>query len=262
MYLDSETEKKLAGSLTAGNLVELLPYLPYLLFDFWELGTTPSMVSDLVRRHIPEPCKRRFLDLGCGKGAVSVTLAADFSASVTGIDIMQDFIAFAKMKAEEAGVSELCRFRIGDITREVYAENGYDCTILGAVGDVLGTPEQTVRLLKKTVVPGGFIIIDDAYLPDADATLAYQHQDYLQRKEWLAGFARCGVRLVEEISVEGHPAAESNASDMEKIRARAEELKVRYPERRNLFNTYVANQENEYHDLEQMLIGVVWLLQT
>ena len=33
MRLDPETEKKLAGSLTAGSMVVLIPYLPYLLSD-------------------------------------------------------------------------------------------------------------------------------------------------------------------------------------------------------------------------------------
>lgn len=39
----------------------------------------------------------------------------------------------------------------------------YDIVILGAVGDVLGNPEETISLLKKTVKKGGYIIIDDAY---------------------------------------------------------------------------------------------------
>ncbi len=32
-----------------------------------------------------------------------------------------------------------------------------------SVGDVLGTPEESIRKLKHTIKPGGYILIDDAY---------------------------------------------------------------------------------------------------
>ena len=48
-------EEKLAKSLTAGS-VELIPYLPYLLQDLWELGSSPKdmleMITDTVRREL------------------------------------------------------------------------------------------------------------------------------------------------------------------------------------------------------------------
>ena len=261
MRLDPEKERKLAGSLTAEDTA-LIPFLPYLLQDLWELGTSPRIVSTLVRRHIPEPSGKRFLDLACGKGAVSVTLAKDFKAQVTGIDILPDFISFAEQKAAQAGVASFCRFRTGDITKEVMTERAYDCVILGAAGDVLGTPEETVRLLGSTLRPGGRIIIDDAFLQDSDAEITYKNYTYLTRRQWQDVFDRCGVRCVEAVTEWEPTQAETNGSDMQNIRRRARELISRHPNCEALLASYVASQENEYRDLEEALTGVVWLLQS
>jgi SAM-dependent methyltransferase len=259
-HLDPETGKKLAGSLTALSTA-IIPYLPYLLIDLWELGTSPAMVCDLVRRHIPDASKRRFLDLGCGKGAVSVALAKEFAAMVTGIDAFPDFIAYAGQQAARSGVSELCHFRVGNITKDIHREQGYDCVVLGAVGDVLGPPRDAVRLLRQTVIPGGFIIIDDGYVSDPDAQVAYKNYAYPTREEWLEVFAAHDLCVIEEQEADDGQ-AESNASDLEKIRSRANELCVKFPEHKKLFESYVAAQTAECRDLESVVTGVLWLLRT
>ena len=43
----SDVEEKLAKSLTAES-VELIPYLPYLLQDLWELGSSPKDMIHLI----------------------------------------------------------------------------------------------------------------------------------------------------------------------------------------------------------------------
>ena len=42
-------------------------------------------------------------------------------------------------------------------------EKGFDIVILGAIGDVLGSPLETILKLKNTVKSRGYIFIDDAY---------------------------------------------------------------------------------------------------
>jgi len=44
-----EVEEKLAKSLT-GETTELIPYLPYLLQDLWELGSDPKEIIGLIRK--------------------------------------------------------------------------------------------------------------------------------------------------------------------------------------------------------------------
>ena len=72
--LTNETKEKLARSLS-WETIDLLPFLPYLLQDFWELGSDPGVMAELIHRYVHPSEKTRILDLACGKGAVSVKVA-------------------------------------------------------------------------------------------------------------------------------------------------------------------------------------------
>jgi ubiquinone/menaquinone biosynthesis C-methylase UbiE len=83
----------------------------------------------------------RVLDLGCGKGAVSVKLAAALKCNCYGIDGISEFIETSKEKAKEYGVDALCCFEVGDIREEVDAlEN----EITGAILVVRKLPSVSV----------------------------------------------------------------------------------------------------------------------
>ena len=246
-------EEKLAKSLTAES-IELIPYLPYLLQDLWELGSSPRDVIGMIIDHIPVSNQTKVLDLACGKGAVSVNLASEFRFLVKGIDIIPEFIDFAINKSKEFGVGELCEFVVGDITESVKIEKGYDIVILGAVGDVLGKPEETIILLKNTVKKGGYIIIDDAYGKDnTDAK-------YLTKNQWLKIFKNIGVRLIDEKIIEDDELASINDQQQEFIVKRANELKKELPEKAHLFESYIKSQLKECEELENDISGVTLLL--
>ncbi|MEW5953106.1 MAG: hypothetical protein AB1815_05035 [Bacillota bacterium] len=72
----SNVEEKLAKSLTAES-TRLIPFLPYLLQDLWELGSSPKDIIDMASKHINIYIsnKTKVLDLACGKGAVSIRLS-------------------------------------------------------------------------------------------------------------------------------------------------------------------------------------------
>ena len=64
-----------------------------------------DLIQEAVRRHGP-PRARTILDLGCGTGAHAVRLAqAGFD--VTGVDISEDMLAKARLRANEAAQSEV-----------------------------------------------------------------------------------------------------------------------------------------------------------
>lgn len=247
-------EEKLAKSLTA-ETVELIPHLPYLLQDLWELGSSPRDILGLITEHIQAPEGTRVLDLACGKGAVSVNLAKELGCLVKGIDLLPEFIDFALNKAQEFGVGELCQFVVGDITKSVQTEKGYDLVILGAVGDVLGNPEETITLLKNTVKKDGYIIIYDAYGNDET------NRKYPTREQWLAIFNRTGVRLIDEKIIDEDELASLNDEQQALIVKRANELKEKLPEKAHLFDSYIHSQQAECDELENEISGVTLLLQ-
>src|SRR5512140_3618904 len=95
-----KVEEKTAQSLSA-NDAELLPYLPYLLQDLWELGSNPADIIELIEKNVPNKSEMKVLDLACGKGAVSIKLAELIECSIKGIDIIPKFIDAANIKAKE-----------------------------------------------------------------------------------------------------------------------------------------------------------------
>jgi SAM-dependent methyltransferase len=189
-----------------------------------------------------------------------VEIAKALGARVAGVDITPEFIDVARRKAEEHGVASLCAFTVADANVAVREERGYDGVIFGAVGDILGSPEDTVTLLREIVREGGVIIIDDAYVDDTDAKV--RHQNYATREQWLDVFERSGLRVLEEVAgaVLSTECAAGNRADLEKIKARAAQLSVLHPEKKKFFEEYVAGQADEVQDLESTLNGVVWIL--
>ena len=103
---NDNTNEKLAKSLTA-DTTDIIPFLPYLLQDLWELGSSGQEMRELLRPNVPVTAGFTAPDLGCGKGAVSVTLAKALGIRCKGIDLIGDFIHEAREKAIEHGVDGL-----------------------------------------------------------------------------------------------------------------------------------------------------------
>jgi ubiquinone/menaquinone biosynthesis C-methylase UbiE len=237
------------------------------LQDFWELGSSPSTVSELIESYVDledeegEPIK--ILDLACGKGAVSVKIAENLEVKVKGIDIMSEFVDFAKAKAKEHKVSDLCQFAVADVTTAITKEKNYDVTILSAIGNVLGTPKETIQKLKSTIKKGGYIVIDEAYVKDDTSKdqIAYNKESYLTEQQWLDIFKQAKLEIVETVLADDiEDESLSSTKGMASITKRANELIEKHPDKRKIFEGYIESQQREYDDLDQSLVGVIWIL--
>jgi len=100
--MSEQTEQSIADSLEANK--KILPYMPYLLQDMWTLGCSlESIISAAGSVGLHD--KSKVLDLGCGKGAVCIQLAARFGCNVLGVDASEPFLKDAQTKASEYKVS-------------------------------------------------------------------------------------------------------------------------------------------------------------
>lgn len=72
----------------------ILPVLPELLADLWELGPSAEQVVAVLKSVGVEP-DSTVIDLACGKGAVAVALAEQLGVRVEGIDAFQPFLKVA-----------------------------------------------------------------------------------------------------------------------------------------------------------------------
>lgn len=251
-----DLKSSIVESLDGGANPELFPFLPYLLQDLQEIGTDPVLAEKMIRRNITKhPLK--VLDLGCGKGAVSIHLAKALGCNATGIDGMPDFIEAANKIADTQGVSHLCKFRQGDIRVEIRNCKSFDLVILGAINPVFGFIGQTLDAITPTLVPEGYVLIDDGFKEDNTMP---DYNKVISRSEFYHQIAEKKFEIVEEKIIPAEDLAGSNRKIQGQIVKRANELMGMYPEKRHLFSNYVQAQEDEIETIENKLVVGMWLL--
>jgi ubiquinone/menaquinone biosynthesis C-methylase UbiE len=129
------------------------------------------------------------LEVGCGVGAQTVTLASNSpNASFTSIDISGGSIAKAKKAVEFAGLQNVY-FEQADIFNLRFEPESFDHVFVCHVLEHLPQPVEALEILKRLIKAGGTITVIEgdhgsAYFhPDSEAArLAIQCQVQLQRK--------------------------------------------------------------------------------
>ncbi len=247
-------EKSIVNSLD-GQDEALLPFLPYLLQDLWGIGASPKHLAELVKKHHLQYTIQTALDLGCGKGAVSMALAQEFGWTMTGIDAMPEFIQEAQQRAESFGIQQLCQFEVGDIRHAVSECSGYDLVILGSIGPVLGTIPETLRAIVPCLNDMGYVLLDDEYAksPSAD--------NFPTRSETVQQIESTSFQIRDELFYSEDFMKTSNEEIFVHIGRRAVELQEQHPEHATLFQDYVSAQAKENRVLEKYVTCVTWLLQ-
>jgi cyclopropane fatty-acyl-phospholipid synthase-like methyltransferase len=228
---------------------EILPYLPYILQDFWEIGSDPDTIINLIKKHINIGNLPKVLDLGCGKGAVTVNVAHKLKYECYGIDAISEFISFARFKANEYGVDEFCRFEVGDIREKIKLLEFYDVIILGAIGQVFGNYYETLTNLNQHLSEDGIIIIDDGYIEDESD---FTHQQVFRKSEIQKQINEAGMFLAEEVVDDASETVACNYDrEYHNIAKRCQELIDIHPDKANIFLNYKNIQKIEYNNLKR-----------
>jgi len=109
------------------------------------------MHDDLVRRLAPQPGER-WLDIGCGTGALSMR-AARAGAHVTGVDLSDVMIETARRRAREEGLE--IAYEVGDAESLPAGDASFD-VVSSSVGLIFAPDHPAVaRELARVVRPGG-----------------------------------------------------------------------------------------------------------
>jgi len=258
--LSMQKEKSIEESVVMamdGSDVAIFPFLPYILQDIWEIGSNPDIVVALLRKHVEAPSRLKVLDLGCGKGAVSIRIAKEFRCVCVGIDAIKEFVDEAKNKAEEYGVQQLCRFEVGDIREKIENLTGFNAVILGSIGPVLGDYFQTLIKLEKCIVDDGLILIDDGYIQN-DST--FSHPFVSKRKVVLEQISNAGMKLIDEVIIGKDFIKKTNDLIYGKLKERCKELIEKYPDKSPVFNEYIKRQQEENAALEGKIVCATMII--
>lgn len=239
---------------------ELLPHVSELLADLWALGSSPNHIVDLLKPLELPPRKTRVLDLGCGKGAVSVKLAQELGLNVLGIDAFRPFLEEAKKKAVEHKVAHLCEFHFGDMREYVRDPSDFDVVVYASVGNVLGSFRDCVSSLRRTIRPGGYMIIDDGYLKSGSKLDRRGYEHYISYEQTVSQLTSHGDMILQEINTETETKAINNEY-LRSITKRAELLKQVHPELQESLDWYIENQSVECDVIDNKICGTIWLVQ-
>lgn len=118
-------------------------------------GLFDSVVNRLFRQSMKlrfektiEGCNpieaRSVLDIGCGPGHYSITLAQRGAARVIGIDFAEGMLALATEHAQKVGVGPRCDFMVADFYTYV-PEELFDYVVVMGFMDYMPNPENVVE---------------------------------------------------------------------------------------------------------------------
>lgn len=145
------------------------------------------------------------LDLGSGSGEMLCTWARDYGITGTGIDMSPLFTSQAKMRAQELGVSDHVYFIHNDAAGYAADEK---CDVAACVGAtwIAGGVAGTLRLLAKSLKPGGVMLIGEPYWRLVPATEEIAQAcgvtsvtDFLTLPALIASFSEKGYDVVEMV---------------------------------------------------------------
>lgn len=114
---------------------------------------------DLLHHDTAYPPGSTVLEVGCGVGAQTTTLARRSPhARFTSIDVSADSLAKAKRSVERAGLGNV-RFQQADIFSLPFAAESFDHVFVCFVLEHLTRPNDALAILRGVLKPGGTITV-------------------------------------------------------------------------------------------------------
>jgi SAM-dependent methyltransferase len=256
--MDNKTLEESISMAMECTDINLVKYLPYILQDFWELGSSPEEIIKIIKKYKLDYSNINILDLGSGKGAVSINISLELGCRCFGIDAIEDFVIFSNNKAKEYLVDSICTFEKNDIRARIKTLGKFDVIILGAIGPIFGDYYSTLSQLTSHLNCGGLIIICDAYVEDGFET---DYPGVFRKKDILEQINKSGMEILEEKTIFEDTEIELEyKNEYNNLNNRCMELIEKYPENKEIFLEYSKRQKELYWKLSNEVTGVIFVL--
>ncbi|MDQ1710684.1 MAG: hypothetical protein QOE45_134 [Frankiaceae bacterium] len=118
------------------------------------IGRWSRLVAPEFVEWLGAPPDLRWLDVGCGTGALSGTVLRDAApASVVGVDPAPAYVAFAEAHVPDRRAT----FRVGDAMALPVEDDAFDVAVTGLVLNFVPDPAAALTEIRRAVRPGGTI---------------------------------------------------------------------------------------------------------
>ncbi|MEJ3748437.1 class I SAM-dependent methyltransferase [Actinomycetes bacterium KLBMP 9797] len=118
------------------------------------VGRWSRPVAEGFLRWLDVPAGRRWLDVGCGTGALTAAiLAATDPAEVVGVDPSEGFLAHARARVTDPRAA----FHIGDAESLPLPDGEFDAVASGLTLNFVPQPDRAAAELARTAAPGGAV---------------------------------------------------------------------------------------------------------
>jgi ubiquinone/menaquinone biosynthesis C-methylase UbiE len=191
---------------------------------------------------------------------VSIHLAKHLGFSTHGVDFFEPFVENARSRAVDHEVQHLCSFELADARDAVRRHQGFDVAVCASIGGVLGDHASCIGQLRRTVRPGGYLVLDDGFLAGTERPDRQDWGHYVPYEETLRQIRAHGDDLVQETRI---PPENMHAMDqryLEAIARRASDIADRHPELADALARHVEWQREEGEAWETHVQSAVWLL--
>ncbi|MEU5878753.1 class I SAM-dependent methyltransferase [Spirillospora sp. NPDC047279] len=134
------------------------------------MGRWSRRVADIFLQWLNVPSGRRWLDVGCGTGALTATvLATAEPAEIIGVDGSAAFLAHARARITDGR----CDFRVADARALPIPDRYFDVAVSGLTLNFVSESLRAAAELARVVAPGGLVA---AYVWDyADGMAMLRH---------------------------------------------------------------------------------------
>ncbi|MBV9396048.1 MAG: methyltransferase domain-containing protein [Methylobacteriaceae bacterium] len=110
---------------------------------------------ELLHSDTSYPAGSSVLEVGCGVGAQTITLARNSpDAKITSIDVSAESVAQARVSVGQAGITNV-EFQQADIFAMPFAACSFDHIFVCFVLEHLSRPLEALAILKRVLKPGG-----------------------------------------------------------------------------------------------------------
>ena len=143
----------------------------------WEKGyLSPAFSCRLaVIKELLPTASGRWLDAGCGTGAIARWMSSTYGCSVEGIDASAAMVAEASQRGTKA--------QVGSVEELPYSTNSLDGIVCSSVLEYLDNPDLALREFQRVLRPEGLLLVS---IPRMRTHILMRLVHYLTLCKWFA----------------------------------------------------------------------------